>query len=161
MLMNTSCTMSSPASRLRTNSAASRTSSRWCWRNNSVRSAVPHPIPENAPPAAAADARDGRSSSSAVMSALQVAAATAHRQVVNGSRNLYAPSAAWLLARSNNSAAARLPVFTRGRGEAWEQPPGRLTPARVRRGLRNVRATSVRPAGAPATPKVSGTKETG
>ena len=75
----------------------------------------------------------------------------------------------------------------------WERPapPGRLTPARVRRGFRNIRATSARPAGAPklgkpgpgrppgsknrrpatrhdvgknpskATPSVSGTKETG
>jgi hypothetical protein len=33
----------------------------------------------------------------------------------------------------------------------WERPasPGRLTPARVRRGFRNIRATSARPAGAP------------
>jgi len=33
----------------------------------------------------------------------------------------------------------------------WERPaqPGRLTPARVRRGFRNIRATAVQPAGAP------------
>src|SRR6266567_8821124 len=33
----------------------------------------------------------------------------------------------------------------------WERPcpPGRLTPARVRRGFRNIRATSACPAGAP------------
>jgi hypothetical protein len=33
----------------------------------------------------------------------------------------------------------------------WERPapPGRLTPARVRRGFRNIRATAARPAGAP------------
>jgi hypothetical protein len=33
----------------------------------------------------------------------------------------------------------------------WERPapPGRLTPARVRRGFRNIRATTTRPAGAP------------
>ena len=33
----------------------------------------------------------------------------------------------------------------------WERPapPGRLTPARVRRGFRNIRATNARPAGAP------------
>jgi len=33
----------------------------------------------------------------------------------------------------------------------WEQPapPGRLTPARVRRGFRNIRATAAQPAGAP------------
>ena len=33
----------------------------------------------------------------------------------------------------------------------WERParPGRLTPARVRRGFRNIRATAGQPAGAP------------
>jgi hypothetical protein len=33
----------------------------------------------------------------------------------------------------------------------WERPapPGRLTPARVRRGFRNIRATAAQPAGAP------------
>jgi hypothetical protein len=37
----------------------------------------------------------------------------------------------------------------------WERPapPGRLTPARVRRGFRNIRAMATRPAGAPKTGK--------
>jgi hypothetical protein len=37
----------------------------------------------------------------------------------------------------------------------WERPalPGRLTPARVRRGFRNIRAIATRPAGAPKTSK--------
>ena len=35
--------------------------------------------------------------------------------------------------------------------QPWERPapPGRLTPARVRRGFRNIRATAAQPAGAP------------